>query len=171
MVACFFSPRYPLKGIQNENKNRIHVRSLPSHHPNPGLYPCPPHPTPLHAPNLFSLYIYPYQPRRFGGGLGDSRKERPKKGQEAEWRERERAEEAAREAEREEKREKERQEERERREREREEREKNRPPAKDGRDRDDGDGKRSDSRDRGRYGCGVVWSGVMRCGMWYGMIG
>lgn len=85
------------------------------------------------------------KPRRFGGGLGDSRKDRPKKGQEAEWRERERAEEAAREAEREAKREKER-EERARREREREERDRNR--ARD----DDADVRRGGSRDRGRYG-------------------
>lgn len=86
-----------------------------------------------------------FKPRRFGGGLGDSRKDRPKKGQEAEWRERERAEEAAKEAEREAKREKEK-EERARREREREERDRNR--AKD----DDADGRRGGSRDRGRYG-------------------
>ncbi|CAM9806571.1 unnamed protein product [Choristocarpus tenellus] len=31
-----------------------------------------------------------WKPRRFGGGLGDTRKERPKKGHEAEWRARER---------------------------------------------------------------------------------
>ncbi|CAM9203335.1 unnamed protein product [Ectocarpus sp. 4 AP-2014] len=88
-------------------------------------------------------------PRRFGGGLGDSRKERPKKGHEAEWRERERLAAEAKEAEKEAKREKERQEERARRDREREEREKSRPAGKDG---DGGDGKRSDSRERGRRG-------------------
>eukprot|EP00752_Nemacystus_decipiens_P014385 g12795.t1 len=84
-------------------------------------------------------------PRRFGGGLGDSRKERPKKGQEAEWRERERREAEAKEAEREAKREKERQEERARRDREREERERSRGP-------DDKDDRRADSRERGRRG-------------------
>ncbi|CAN0141059.1 unnamed protein product [Pylaiella littoralis] len=79
-------------------------------------------------------------PRRFGGGLGDSRKERPKKGQEAEWRERERLEAEAKEAEREAKREQERQEERARREK------------KDGGGVKEKDEKRADSRERGRRG-------------------
>lgn len=104
------------------------------------------------------------QPRRFGGGLGDSRKDRPKKGQEAEWRERERLEAEAKEAEREAKREKERQEERARRDKEREEREKSRGggDAENGGVKDrDGDGKRADSRERGRwarfFSSYVVW--------------
>lgn len=104
---------------------------------------------PLCAARLRSRrHLILLKPRRFGGGLGDSRKDRPKKGQEAEWRERERLAEAAREAEKEAKREKERQEERARREREREERDKNR--AKDDKGKDGLDGKRADSRDRGR---------------------